>query len=617
MNDKFDKAFQILADRGVWENKQRLYYQARHDGLRRLNKPFPTAADLHFPMIDMMMSKWKPFWLAQAMANERLAQFIAMRHQLADDTEAAADYFDFELKQNTNFEEELEAAIDMMLLRGRGVLKAVVDPMDNNTIRFASCDPLFILMPQNANDFTSNGKPDADYWVEVERLSVPKYQRNKNYNQSDDVLRQIRGRKDFNFEQVIYDKQLREGITHSRRDEEILLWHHYEATASGWIVTTYSPQARELVIRPPYRVPYELNGKASCPFYSFTMEVKDKGWYSPRGVAELCLAFEAYATKLWNEKADYMTFGNRPLFTAQNDIPNTANLRFNPGEFIPGGISAVQMPQPALSFDQELAFTRQTSEQRLMMPDFGVSTGMGADGKPRTATENNRIAALNNIGVDHNGRIFRRRLSQLYRHVWGLMVQYQRPKLTYFVSQDLKELPQQALHNEYLVMPDGSPDSWDKSARFQRALQRFQLFKGAPNIDQDELVRDVLSADDSRLINKLLIPSDQKANSEVFQEAVEICTMMLGFPAPVMPGEDHAARIMTIAQFLHKQELMGAPIDALAIKRLKEHMLVHMQYLKQLQPDAARQVLAQVQQLEQQRPVPQVAAPPQPEEMPA
>lgn len=94
MNDKFDKAFQILADRGVWENKQRLYYQARHDGLRRLNKPFPTAADLHFPMIDMMMSKWKPFWLAQAMANERLAQFIAMRHQLADDTEAAADYFD-------------------------------------------------------------------------------------------------------------------------------------------------------------------------------------------------------------------------------------------------------------------------------------------------------------------------------------------------------------------------------------------------------------------------------------------------------------------------------------------------------------------------------------------
>src|SRR5207302_1377680 len=155
---------------------------------------------------------------------------------------------------------------------------------------------------------------------------------------------------------------------------------------------------------PAYNVPYKIEGKASCPFYSFKPEIKDGGWYSPRGLAELNAPFESYTCKLWNEKTDAMTFGNRPVFTTgpNSQLPNTANIRWAPGEFIPGNIQAVQPAMPAFSFDQEIAFARSASEQVSMLPDFGITQPgqPGQPNSPRTATENNRIAQLQTVGTE-------------------------------------------------------------------------------------------------------------------------------------------------------------------------------------------------------------------------
>ena len=595
MSDLRDKGFQILADRSVWERKQRLFYQLRHDGLRRLNKPGPWAADQHLPLVDMNIGDLKPFWSAQVFGGQRLCDFTSMRQQLTETTESAADFHDFELRNFSNYRYAMEQAIDTMLLRGRGVLQVVVDPFDGYAIKFKSIDPLYILMPQQYDDFE-----DADYWIYVQTLSVPQYQRNRNYNQAADVLASIRGRKDFNFNSIEIDKQVREGVTHSTRDEEIILWHHWARTPGGFTVTTFSPQATDKVIRRPYGCPYKVAGKASVPFFSLTMEVKDEGWYSPRGIAELNAAFEAYACTLWNHKTDAMKFGNTPLFTSDKEIPNSANIRFNPGEFIPGNIKAVDMPQPAISFDQEINFSRGLAEQRARVPDFGIQDGAeaGGGGKPRTATENNRIAGLQNVGADYNGEIFRNvRLQKIYRHTWGLMVQFKRSRIAYYVGDDLKELPVQALHDEYLVIPTGGPAN--KQEKLQKATMRYQLLLGKPNIEQDELAKDVLAADDSRLIKRLLIPSNTRQADEAYQEALNIVAMMIGYPVPVKPQEDHATRIMVLVGFLHKQQMTGAPVDPMAQQRIQQHLAEHMKYLKELSPEAFRQVLQQIQAMEQ------------------
>ena len=595
VNDKRDYGFQILAERSVWERKQRLYYQMRHDGLRRLNKPGPWAADQHLPLVDMCITDLKPFWSAQIFGGERLCDFVAMREQLRDMTQSAAEFHDFELRHKSNMRKAMETMLDTMLLRGRGIILATTDPFDGHAIRFKAIDPQYILMGQDFDDFD-----DADEWIYVQSLTVSQYKRNRNYNQAPDVLAAIRGRKDFNFNSIELDKQVREGVTHSYRDNQIILWHHWQRTDGGWTINTFSPQATDKVIRQPYGCPYKVAGKASCPFFSFTMEVKDEGWYSPRGIAELNAAFEAYACTLWNHKTDAMKFGNTPLFTSDKEIPNSANIRFNPGEFIPGNIKAVEMPQPAISFDQEIAFARGISEQRAKVPDFGIQDNAGSaqGGKPRTATENYRIAGLQNVGADYNGEVFRStRLQKLYRHTWGLMLQFKRASLTYFVAEDLKTLPEQALHDEYLVIPTGGPAN--KIEKMNRAGTRYQLFFGKPNINQDELAKDVLASDDSRLVRRLLIPQDQKAASEEYQEVLNIGALMLGYPVPVSPDEDHLTRIKTLLDFLHKQQATGAVIDPLAVQRIHEHLAGHMQMLQKMNPDATRQIKAAIGQVEQ------------------
>jgi hypothetical protein len=589
MKQLFEKAHQALIGRKVWEDKQRLYYQMRHDGLRRRNKPFPTAADLHFPLVDMQIAKQKPFWEAQALASERLAMFVALKEQQAATTEAAADWFDWTLKQFTRFEDKLTAAIDVMLLRGRGVLKATIDPLNGYALVFEAIDPLFILIPQTATDLD-----DADWFVHVKTLTRAQYERERRFNQDPEVIKAISGGAESTENNILQDKQTREGITHSVDTETVILWEHYEKTLGGWTIHTYCPQAPHLVIRKSHGVPYKYQGKASLPFFSFSAEMKDEGWFSPRGVAEKLAPFESYSCKLWNEKADAMTFAGRPVFTSDKDIANTTNLRWNPGEFLPGNIRAIQMPAPSMSFDQELMFTRQTSEQLLMTPDFGVADMASGGAKPRTATENNRISGLMNMGAESNGRQFRRSLARLYRHVWGMMLQFRREELSYYVAGELKTLPEQALHDNYLVFPDGSPDQWDKQQKFQRSVARFQMFSQDPNVDREVLVRDVLAADDPRLAVKAFIPANVKAASESEDEAVEILLLMQGYPAAVKPYEDHATRVMTLMQKLEQLTTMGVPVNPMAQQRLQEHLVVHMQYLEQTQPEAAAQMKQQI-----------------------
>lgn len=606
-----NKAANVIAARGVWEQKQRLFYQARHDGLRRRNKPWPSAADLHFPLIDMNIRKFKPFYMAQALSADRLANFVSLTRDSGPTAEAASEFFDYEVKNHTAFTRKLRGAVDTMLLRSRGILKITVDPFNDYQIVVEQVDPVFILMPDTANDFV-----DADWFVHVKHLSVPKYQADRRFDQSPTTLARIRGSKDQRLAQFWQDKELREGITHTKADDVIVLWEHYEKTPGGWTVYVYSPQAPDLRLRAPFGMPYKFQGKPSLPFFSFLMEVKDDGWYAPRGLSELCMPFEVYATKLWNDKADAMTFGNRPLFTADKEIPNTTNLRWMPGELIPGNIRAVQMPQPAISFDQEISFARATSEQLSMMPDFGTVDAGNSNGRPRTATENNRIAQLQQVGTNDNGLQFREDLALAYRHMWGLMLQFKRKQMAYLVGNELRELPEQALHDQYLVLPAGATDQWDRQMRLQRAMQRLQTFKGAPNVDQDELTREALAADDPIFAQRAFIATGQKANSEAEDEAMEIVIMCDGFPAAVLPQEDHATRIHVLVSWLMKQQLTGAPVDPTARQRIQQHLMVHWQYLKQLQPQVAKQVAQQIAQAEAQVQQQQLAQQQQPQPPP-
>ena len=96
-NDMFEAVLESIHDRAKWERRQGLYYQMRHDGLRRKNKPFPGASDLHFPLIDTSIAKLKPFYYQQITGRDTLCSFVPMRQQLAPLTTAVERWFDYHI----------------------------------------------------------------------------------------------------------------------------------------------------------------------------------------------------------------------------------------------------------------------------------------------------------------------------------------------------------------------------------------------------------------------------------------------------------------------------------------------------------------------------------------
>lgn len=93
---------------------------------------------------------------------------------------------------------------------------------------------------------------------------------------------------------------------------------------------------------------------------------------------------------------------------------------------------------------------------------------------------------------------------------------------------------------------------------------------------------------------------------------MEIVIMKDGFPAQVKPNEDHVTRIHVLMSWLQKQTMMGVPIDPMVQRRVQEHLAVHFQFLQKMQPQAAKELIMQVRQMETQPGGPGGGGPPGP-----
>lgn len=588
--------------RSGWDNKQEVYYQMRHDGLRRKRKPYANAADLHQPLIDAAIEKLKPFYHSQAFGPQRLVEFVARRSDLRPHCEAASDGFDWILREETNLSLSLLSAVDYMLVRGRGILKVVWDP-DDKALSFLPIDPVFLIVPASTVELRK-----AEWVCEVRQLSLDEYKRDERFRQAKDGIdyNQLAGKPagEEGSQSSQSDKFQREGITYSDDRRTVVLWEVYKRRRRpdgtiGYNVYTYCPQRPDMHVRDAFQVPISANGRTLHPFVDFVMEVKDVGYYSSRGVAERIGPFESWACKIWNAKGDLIDYTARPMFTAAGAMPNTGNIQFAPGEVLSGGLQPIQFFAPPVNLDQEMAITRQTAEQSIMMPDFGVGGESGKDNK--TATEVDYIRALSSTGVDLKGKILRLGFTQLLRVAWATQLYYNREPISYFVATEIKVLPKEAMVDAYHIVPDGSTDSWNKTNRVQRALMRMNTLRGNPNVNQEELTLDFLMEDDARKARRLYVPTNEKAASEEKDEALEILLLMEGYPVKPRMEQDHITRIKILYGKLEQLSQVGREVDQLAQRSLLAHLAAHVQMLRQVDPKAAKQIVAELEAAEQQQ----------------
>ena len=556
-----------IGQRSAWETRQVDFYRMRHTGIRRKQKPWNNAADLHFPLIDTNIEKLKPMYFQQVVGMDVVATFVPMRSQLAAATTTAEGWFDYKTRERSNLQDESMAWIDYALMSGRGVMKVTWNSTEKQ-VEYAAIDPMFLIVPQHTKDLQK-----ADRIVHVMPMSLAAYKRAGIYDTSKRTLERIQsGDEDQNIPGSSSEgsaKRLREGLTHDARNEHIIVWEVYEKNEDGkWVVYTYCPTCDDVDLREPMELPYDHN---LAPFVDFPYEIKDKGWYSPRGLAEILAPFEAALCHTWNQKHDSMQLFNKPVFRSERDMPNTMNLRVGPGQILPNGLVPVTMPQPPISFDQEMVTTRSIAEQRVSNPDYGMGQVIDTQNR-RTATEIGAINAQSQQAGDLRARLFRMALAKLYKMAWSLLLQYDKEDLLFRFQDGAVQIDPQALHDQYHIEPKGGVNEVNKQMLLQKAVQRKQLFMNSPWINQPEIDKSILELDDPSLIKRVFTDPNLKGQDEQTDEGKNIPALLLGVQIPVKQGDNYSLRIGVLMQFIQSAMSTG----------------------KQLPPDGAKAIVARI-----------------------
>ena len=562
-----DAIRQDLSDRKVWEERQRIFYQMRHNGIPRRTKPFPGAADLHYPLADSQIGKLAPFYFAQVYSSDLLASFAPQNPEAEDLSRQAAYWFDWKLNNKTNFFEEILATIDTMLMAGVAPIKIVWDPA-RKAVRFDSIEPVYFVCPVTTMDLDT-----ADRWCHILQLTPDQYRANGNFTQDEELIKRLTARPEDSRSDAKYQ---REGLTFGATAQQLILWEIYQRTPNGIVVQTVAPNCPQEEIRAPYRLGEEYG--TSGPFVLFATEHKDKGYYASRGIVERVAPFETYLCRLWNEKADAMAFLNRPIFTSDNPLPgNLSEIRFRPGEYVPNGLRSVPMGSPPIDIDNEMQNVRGLAEYTVSMPDYGLQAKPGSAKDTRTATEISAIGSLMGVSVDLKARIFRRACAKVYRIAWSLLRRFASDDLLAYAGGKAKQIDPQALQQIYQIEPDGSPDGWNKEQRVQRAYQRMQLFAQNPNVDAAELTRDALAEDSPALAQRIYRDPQVKQQEALTAQARALTELGLN-----MRHSGHANPEMA--------NMIGQSVQA------------RMQALQQLNPQAAQQLAQELATAAQQQP---------------
>lgn len=484
-----------LAERDRWESKQRIYYEMRHTGIRRKNKPWPTAADSHIPISDTEIERFKPYFYGQIFTEDVSAEFTCGDNpQLKRIGSQLEKYFDNQLKHHSNFEGESFAWIDNMLQAGVAPVKVGWD-VAKDQLMFEAIDPLNIVVPAHTVTFDDG----LDRICHIQQFSKEAFQRNEWFDEkhrTDSGVKLLLEVPDEHNDKQ-QEKYRREGITWGK--EMVVVWEIWERIDDpdfNWAVNWISPTHPEMKL-------HNTMLREILPFVDFPLEIKDKGYYASRGICERCMGDEITATRLHNDKLDAMTLYNRPMFYDKSgQLSNPRNFKLTPGSVYKGELGRIQFGQPPIDFDVEMSQINQRVERRIASPNFAIG-----DSKERTAKEVSEVSERNNANLDMRGRIFRLSLSRLYRIAWNVLKDNRRDVIFGIYQQAGIEPYTFNEQKHFELKPSGTSANWHRSIKFNKAVQMRGILGESPHVQMKALDKNVIVNYDASMVDELMAQS--------------------------------------------------------------------------------------------------------------
>jgi hypothetical protein len=601
----YEQIVEDLEDRQPWERRQILWSRMRNQGVKRTRKPWPGAADMHVPIGDTIINKLKAYYIQWIFGPELLASFYALEDQGDSYTDSVAQWFDYQVRELSNFPTMSMCAIDSLLQNGMGFLKPYWDS-DKERLAFASIHPYFVIAPPWTTEFA-----EADRMVHVMHMSEADYRRSgeaRGYNTDETFIESIKGegKPDHKYERHRY---VAEGLSYSKLKDLVVLWEVYLRKDDGQIeVQTFSPLQPDEPARETFNLPYQHK---QIPIIQMPYEVIDLGFYSSRGVMELVQMYEASACKMWNEKLDFMSIANRPVLSTQGGSINAQNIRWEPGAVYDSVLQLVQQPPPPVNFDEEVQNNRSMAEQRVGIPDFGIGDQSNSQGQNKTATETNAITQVMQQSNDLRARVTKNLITTVFEQAWSILRQYKSDDLNYFWRKRRITLDDAAFDNAYVLRPNGSVDGYSREREIQKLMQLRQLAEGSPWIKLPEIDRKIIELMDSTWIMQVFSEPQDIQQDEQMKQAVENSVMIDGFLPNVLPTDAHVVHLQTLEGFIGwtQNPSNGVKIGPTVMPTFLQHATNHVQaaradaqYMKQYGQQIAQfanQIAASQKQLQQ------------------
>lgn len=583
----WQRGYDALKARVGWEEKLARAQLQRfcQDRARVNNVPWPRASNVRYPLSDMVIDQKKPMLFRSLFTSEHIPAFKSLVPDLWKWTGGCAAYYDFILKERTNFEDEVQFSADGALQDGETVIKTTWDD-EAQVPRFEAVDNLFIITPQSATVL------ERSPWViHVQQWHREEFVANfKRYRDEADLEAFCDSLGDENSENDQSDREedeyQREGIdrTASGKEAKIVTWEiHYLDGKGGRRLRTVSPDDTDFDFKDDRAYPYEWvtqKGNGGWMFVHYRREKTKKPMHSSRGLPELLAEGEHSLSAMWRSKHNAMTMFNAPVFEAANGIPGSAhNISLIPGSIMPFPVKRVDMGSPPISWDEEMMNTRSVWERRAATPDFGI--GRGNQGAKRTATEVQAIGGLMSLDVEMETANWRKFIRQVLRQGWALIVQYRPKSLAYIAGDATEQLPMEALRNDYLITVAGSADALNKEAQVAKAMALWQTAQGNPFARADEAYRNVIETMFPGQVQRFFADPGRNEADAVEKAAQDIGLMLIGFPVQVRPGDNHVVAAMVAIQFLEAKGRKGEEIDSQAAGLIGRYIAGHREALKQ------------------------------------
>ena len=588
IEDIFSRVYRYISNRNIWTQKQKLWYEMRFDGVRRKGKPWKNAADLHVPIADKKISEFLPYYNDQIYSSQYIATFIPKEEDQTDTSEEIEKYFDYQVRQETNFEDAVVLVADKFLQSGVSLLKPYYCA-DSDSIKLDAIDAIDVIVPGYCKDLQ-----DLDLFVHQIEIPVNNYKQKKNFNQKESFVDQISGSVTTYYNDPLGLKQfegMRMGIqNYSVEEEVIIIWEIYEKCESTnedgetewkWYVSKWSPLNCEEPIQEGFELPY---AHGELPFIDFYFERTDESFYSGRGIPELVAAEEAQANANENLKTDRMQLASKPVMMVDSTNPSQQNIDLTPGKSIPFKMEVLEFPTSPVDFNAERQLLEQSANQRVGSPDANLQDGQNGkiDNPTKFQVQSEVGLAMKKVGF--RARLFRKSLAKTYKQIWSLMLQYKKDELNYFVNKDLKSIDADALKDIYIIKPNMSSDGLTREAKMQQSAQRMAMYAQNPFVDLSELTKESLMLDDPSLVDKVFKAPQVVDADQIEEQELELMILERQGQVMVKPSDvDEKHLDVIIAQLIRIMQKGGDVSQYWSI--VANHTMDHLEKLRQTKND--------------------------------